>query len=338
MKKRITSFIGIICLTICFLGATGCEKKREATEGQPTKVSLRLKWLYDPGFAGEMIAAKAGFFSKSGLDVDIKPGGFEADPIKLVASGADSFGVAGADSFLLARAKGVPIVAFGAGYLQTPVVFYVRADSGIKSPRDFIGKRVGVQAGQDTETVYQALLKRNGVSRDKIKEVPVKYDFTPFLARQVDVWPGYAATQSYILRQQKIAYNVIKPSDFGISYLGTVYFTSESYASAHPERVRALLDAIIEGWDLTYSDYARTVPMISSFDSKSLDPELVRFNLDVQREFIHPPGSRYCEFTDASWQTLGQTLVDVGLLPASVNLGNAYTKQFLSAYYNQLPK
>lgn len=338
MKRRTTIFIGIICLTIFFLGAVGCEKKPEATEGQPAKVSLRLKWLYDPGFAGEMVAARAGFFSKSGLDVDIKPGGFEADPIKLVASGADTFGVTGADSFLLARAKGVPVVAFGAGYLQTPVVFYVRADSGIKGPKDFVGKRVGVQAGQDTETVYQALLKKNGVPRDKIKEVPVKYDFTPFLTRQVDVWPGYAATQSYILRKQNIAFNVIKPSDFGISYLGTVYFTSESYASAHPEKVRALLGAIIKGWEFTYSDYAETIPMISSFDSKNLDPELVRFNLDVQREFIHPSGTRYCEFTGASWQTLGQTLVDVGLLSGSVNLENAFSKQFLSDDYNQPTK
>src|SRR5436189_237850 len=83
------------------------------------------------------------------LDSELKPGGFEADPIKLVASGSDTFGVAGADSFLLAREKGVPIVAFAAGYIETPVVFYTRADSGITSPKDFVAKRVGYQAGQD---------------------------------------------------------------------------------------------------------------------------------------------------------------------------------------------
>src|SRR5947199_10328539 len=66
-------------------------------------ISLRLKWVYDPGFAGEMVASKAGLFEKYGVRVDIKPGGFEADPIKLVAAGSDTIGVAGADLFLIAR-------------------------------------------------------------------------------------------------------------------------------------------------------------------------------------------------------------------------------------------
>jgi hypothetical protein len=38
-----------------------------------------------------------------------------ADPIDSVERGADTFGVARAHSFLLARGKGVPITAFAAG-------------------------------------------------------------------------------------------------------------------------------------------------------------------------------------------------------------------------------
>lgn len=149
---------------------------------------MKRKWLFDPGFAGELVALKAGFFKERGIDLDVRPGGFEADPIRLVtvpskypildiwnedfcrlgndrcdrggirrrehgiglhhhaeylpnryratlcrrdrqAAGADTYGVAGADTFLIARAKEIPLVAFGAGYLQTPVVFYVHADS-----------------------------------------------------------------------------------------------------------------------------------------------------------------------------------------------------------------
>jgi len=331
-KLRHVLVLGWLIPVLLWLGA--CHENRKPQEGRgPLKVSLRLKWLYDPGFAGEMVAAKAGFFSQNGLEVELKPGGFEADPIKFVASGSDTFGVAGADSFLLGRAKAVPIVAFAAGYLQTPVVFYVHANSGINSPQDFVGKRVGVQAGQDTETVYKALLQKNGVPRDRIKEVPVRYDFTPFLTHQVDVWPGYAATQSYILEQQKISYRVIQPAEFGVSYLGTVYFATEDYVLRHPEQVQAFVNSITRGWEFTYSNYEQAIPMIASFDPKALTPDLIRFNLDKQKQFILPPDARYCDFNEASWQALDQTLFRLKLLQAPLDLKAAVTVKFLSSHY-----
>lgn len=299
------------------------------------EASLRLKWLYDPGSAGEMVAAKAGFFVEHGLDVALKPGGFEADPIKLVASGSDTFGVAGADSFLLAREKGVPIVAFAAGYLETPVVYYVRAESGITSPKDFAGKRVGYQAGQDTATVYETLLRRAGIKRRQVREIPVKYDFTPFLTKRVDVWPGYAATQSYILQRENIKYNVIRPSQFGLSYLGTVYFTTERFIAKNPAIVQAFVDGLIKGWEYAYANYDAAIPMIASYDTKNLTPDLIRFNLDMQKAFILPPDTRFCEYSMKPWEALQAILIEQRLLRIPVDLGQAVTSRFLEVHYNR---
>ena len=111
----------------------------------------------------------------------------------MVAAGTDTFGVAGADSFLLARAKGIPIVAFAAGYQRTPVVFYVHGDAKINGPKDFVGKRVGYRAGQDTATVYEAMLLANNVDRKRVREVPAKFDFSPFLSRSDSRNHGSAA-------------------------------------------------------------------------------------------------------------------------------------------------
>jgi ABC-type nitrate/sulfonate/bicarbonate transport system substrate-binding protein len=336
MLRNLCRWDFLLLVTVSLLLGCSTQSKEAADTGKkPLAASLRLKWIYDPGFAGEMIAAKEGFFSSNGLDLQLKPGGFEADPIKLVASGSDTFGVAGADSFLLARAKGVPIVAFAAGYLQTPVVFYVHADSGISSPQDFVGRKIGYQAGQDTATVYEALIKKLALPRSRIKEIPIRYDFTPFLTRAVDVWPGYAATQSYVLEQRKIPYAIIKPSNYGLGYLGTVYFTSERFLSEHPEAVQAFLDGLIRGWEQTYSDQVTTTNVISSCDPKTLTPELIRFNLDKQKEFILPTGSRYCDFSMVSWQALNQSLVELKLLSEQVNLGTAVNLSFLNKHYHR---
>lgn len=295
--------------------------------------SLRLKWVYDPGFAGELVAKQQGYFAAEGLNLDIRPGGFEADPIKLVATKADTFGVAGADTFLLARDAGVPIVAFAAGYLQTPVVYYVKADASIHRVADFPGHRVGIQAGQDTETIYRAMLSKVGVDRNAVIEVPVQYDFSPFLADQVDVWPGYAASQSYTLHQKQIPYRTITPSESGITFVGTVYFTTEDMIQDHPEDVQAFLDAVINGWEVTYTQRETAVEAIRSFDSTSLTPDLIEWNLDHQRTSIKPEGRRYCELQRAELESMVQLLVGQGMLTTPVDVSRAFDQRFLEKHY-----
>jgi NitT/TauT family transport system substrate-binding protein len=325
-RRQVTR--AVLALTMAALSIAACDGKRE------TEVSLRLKWLFDPGFAGEMVAAKAGIFEKNGLGVEIKPGGFEADPIKLVASGSDTFGHAGADSFLLARAAGVPIVALAAGYLATPVVFYVRKDSDIHTPKDFVGKRVGYQAGQDTATVYEALLKKAGVSRDEVKEVPVKFDFTPFLTGDVDVWPGYAATQSYVLEQRGIPYRVIKPADFGVSYLGTVYFTRAENAVKSEKNVRAFVCSVVEGWHRTYENPDDAVKYISEFDPKVLTPSLITHNLRAQYDTIRPPGRQFGLYSENDWQTTIKEMQSQKLLPSPLDISFSVNFAFVEACYS----
>jgi ABC-type nitrate/sulfonate/bicarbonate transport system substrate-binding protein len=293
------------------------------------KVSLRLKWVFDPGFAGEMVASKLGFFRENGLDVTLQQGGFEADPIKLVASGSDTFGVTGADNFLLAREKGVPIIAFAAGYLETPVVYYVREDSSIFSPQDFIGKKVGYQAGQDTATVYEDMLNTLNIKRDSINEVPVQYDLGVFLNGQVDVWPGYAAAQSYTLKTQNFPYRTLVPKNFGVSHMGTVYFTSEDTLTNHPEWVRSFTKALISGWKYTYNHSQDSIPLIASYDTKILTPDYVAFALEKQKNSVEPEGRKFGVFTKADWQSLYDSLLKQGTLKTHFDLSTAFTEKFL---------
>lgn len=262
--------------------------------GSPTTpVTLRLKWLYDPSFGGEMVAAKAGLFEKYGIKVGIKPGGFEADPIKMVVAGGDTFGNAGADSFLIARSRGIPIVAIAGYFLETGVAYYVHANSGISGPNDFVGKKVGYQAGQDTATIYEALMRRLNVDRGKVIEIPVKYDFLPFLQRQIDVWPGYAATQAYELEREKIQYHEFIPIDYGLSFLGIVYFATEDYLTKNPGVVDGFVKGLVDGWALTYFDLEKSIPLIASYDPQTLTPDLIKFNLDRQHLSVIPQGYRY---------------------------------------------
>lgn len=300
-----------------------------------TKISLRLNGPFGPQYAGEMVAARTGLFEREGLQLEFKPGGIEADLITLVANGVDTFGIARGDNFLIARSKGAPIVAFAAGYLESPVVFYALEQSKIHVPQDFIARRVTRQAGQETATIYDAMLAKLQISRSQVREISKATDLTALLNGDVDVWPGRVGKESYVLRQKGVPYTVVYPSNYGIHVPGTVYFTSEKIIRDHPSLVQKFLRAVIAGWHLTYADYSKSVPLISAYDEKTLTPERVRFELSTQRDFVLPLGRRFTEFDDRQWKLLRAILINERLIDDSIDMSKAVTYDFLREAYRK---
>src|ERR1700754_4877541 len=73
------------------------------------KINFALNWVPGPQHTEFVIAKYKGFFEKYGLDVEMHAPASSTDPIKLVASGNDQFGIAYAGDIIQARAAGVPI-------------------------------------------------------------------------------------------------------------------------------------------------------------------------------------------------------------------------------------
>ncbi len=297
--------------------------------------TVRLDAPFDAGFAGEMVAARAGLFERDGLRVELRPGEVEADPVRFVSEGTDAIGVAGAERFLLARGRGASIVAFAAAYLESPVVLYTLEKSAIRTPSDLAGKRIGYRPGQDTAIIYEAMMAKLRLSRGMVREVKVGSDMAPFLSGEVDVWPGHVGVEGYTLKQERIGYNVISPGSYGVHVPGTVYFTAERTVREKPELFRRFLRAVIAGWELTYADYATSIPLIASFDTGRLTPDLVRFRLEQQRAFMRPLGARFGEFDDTHWRSLQAILIQQRLLKEPLELSTAVTYDFLRDVYRR---
>src|SRR5881227_1464075 len=79
------------------------------TPGAATKLTLGLGYIPDVQFAPFYVAKEKGYYRDEGLDVVFKQG-FETDVLKLVGTGALSFGVVSGDELLVARSQQVPVV------------------------------------------------------------------------------------------------------------------------------------------------------------------------------------------------------------------------------------
>lgn len=324
-----------LLLFVVLLVATGCTNTAPtSTSPEVTKVTMRLQWLPQFQFAGYLVAEARGYYRDAGLDVTILPGGPDAIPLPLVATGADTFGSTGADTILISREQGIEVVALATWFQASPVAFMVHRDSGIRSPQDFVGRRVGMFYGDNVETEYRALLAATGVDPTSVNEIPGDYSLAPFLERRADVWPVYATDQPYTARAAGADIDLILARDYGVELMGDVLFTTAGFARNNPNTVRAFVQATLRGWQEALNDPAAAIEIILArnpdFDRGHLEFEATE-TIKLLRYGI---GERCVGASDReAWQKEAQLLRSLGVLKSDIDPETVLLTDAVDEYY-----
>lgn len=328
LRRRLFLSLAVVLVTVL---AAACSPSPAAG---PLPVSMRLQWYPQFQFAGYLVAEAKGYYDQVGLDVTIGPGSPDLVSLPLVATGQDTFGSTGADTILIAREQGIDVVALATWFQASPVAFMVHADSGIRGPQDFVGKRVGMFYGDNVETEYRALLAATGVDAAQITEIPADYSLTPFLERRADVWPVYATDQPNLARTAGAEVDLILARDYGVELMGDVLFTTAEYARANPQVVADFVAATTRGWRDAIADPAGAIEIILQ-----ANPDLSRDQLAFEAaETIallqygigaQCPGA----LDSALWQREADLLLELGILTAPAATDAALNADAISAFY-----
>lgn len=292
------------------------------------KITLKLQqeWFPYAGYAGECEAVRIAALED--VAIELIPGSESVDPIKLVLSGASDFGVAGADLVIGANEKGADLVCIGTINNISPTCFLVKSGSGIKSPADFIGKKVGILPGTNTERVYNLLMARSSVDRSKIEEIPVPFDLQTFVLGQYDVRPAFIYDEPVSLDLKSIAYDIIKPSDFGVKFVGTVYFTRRDFLAQHPERVQLLIQFLKKGWESAIANPKQAIDSLGT-QFEGIDKERELKALERGREYFSGEGGVLRSSKDNWLQTISG-LEELGeVTQGKVSLDDILNESFL---------
>jgi ABC-type nitrate/sulfonate/bicarbonate transport system substrate-binding protein len=303
----------VVFLVVMVLGS--CSKPVPQAHDPLKAVTLQQEWFPFAGFAGEVSAAKR-FAPANGLDLKIQPGSEQVDPIKLVLAGTAPFGVVGGDLLVAAVAKGAPLVGIGVVNEHTPTIFIVADKSGIQGPKDFIGKRVGVLPGTNTERIYQLMMKRAGVDRHSVKEIQIPFDLQTFLLKQYDVRPAFIYDETVSLEQKGFAYRIIKPSDFGVDFTGTVYFTRQDTLQKDRQTVVSLLRTLVQGWRFATVNPDDSIgDLVAAFPT--LDRNREKRALELGKSYFSGPHDSPLQCDPEVWRNMIQGLEEISAIPAN---------------------
>ncbi len=291
---------------------------------------LYLNWIFAGSFAGEAVAAKKAA-KQNGIEIELKEGGQGLDPLKLVRDG--QFGIASADEIIRAIEIGAPYVIVGVVNDDHPSAFVASKMSGIKSPKDFVGKRIGLLPFGSTGLVYKALLKKTGVDPLSLNEVTVYPDIVAFMSGRVnDVQPIFIFDETVSLDKEGFEYNLIVPKDYGVVFKGSSYFTTKNTLRDDPDLVSRFIASMIEGWQFAANNQSESINMLATFSpnidqirEKELLSRALSFYVDGKRKPLDSDISTWIPFINE--------LVEFGYLKNPLEIDQVINLKTVHNYY-----
>ncbi len=210
--------------------------------------AIRLTWIHNAQFAGEYFADSRGYYRDQGFStVDLQSGGPSAPPTEIdLTQGKCLIGISAIDLTAAAIAQGAALRTIGCLYQKSAFCMLSLASHPIPDPHSMIGKRIGVQGGN--QVIFSTFLQLNGIDPDKITTVPVQFDPTPLVAGEVDGWVGYIANEPNQLKRRGIPTTTFLFADYNYPLLMETYVVRADSAVHDRERLKAALRAELRGW------------------------------------------------------------------------------------------
>ncbi|WP_374313878.1 ABC transporter substrate-binding protein [Dongia sp.] len=254
-------------------GATMAEAKDALT--------LQLKWVTQAQFAGYYVAKDKGFFDEVGLDVTIKAGGPDINPSQVIAGGGADVVVDWMPSALATREKGVPLVNIAQFFQKSGMMLTCRKDAGIKTPKDFKDKTLGVWFGGN-EYPFLNWMNKLGYKTDGsaggVKVLKQGFNVDPLLQKQADC----VSTMTYneywqvidggLKAKQLVTFQYEKE---GVATLEDGLYTLDKNLSdpAMVDKLARFVKAAQKGWDWAVKNPKDSVKIVLANDTTGAQTE-----------------------------------------------------------------
>jgi len=297
---RLLSLIGSMLLLV-----VGCSPALAAD-----KVKLTLNWVPEPEFGGIYAAKDIGAFAKKNLDIEIVPGGAGTPTWQLVAAGKADYAIASADEVVIAREKGVDVVAIFATYQTCPQGIMVHKSRGLKEIAD-------VFKGPTTLAVEPGLPYVNFLKHkydfSKVKLVAYDGGIGTFVADPNFAQQCFVTSEPIAAKKLGSDPQVFLVADAGYNPYTAVVITTGKRIKDRPDEIKRTVEALQEGWRAYLDD-----PKPANAAMRKLNPDMDAATFaaaaDAQEPLIETEETKkngLGSMTKQRWQTLIQQLVDL---------------------------
>ena len=223
-----------------------------SASAEDTKVKFQLDWRFEGPAALFLVAKSKGYFAQEKLDVTIDAGNGSGNAVNRVASGAYDMGFADMAALMefvannpTAPSKPVGVMMV---YNDTPAAVFALKKSGIKTPADLAGKKLGAPVFDAGRRAFPVFAKANQLDNAKANWVSMEPVLREtMLARgDVDAITGFYFTSLLNLNARGIKDDevvVMMYPNYGVKLYGNTIIASDAFIKQKPEAVKGFLRA-----------------------------------------------------------------------------------------------
>jgi ABC-type nitrate/sulfonate/bicarbonate transport system substrate-binding protein len=323
------------------VAACGTDKKSAPGKtGAIGAGTLRLPWLETVEFAGSYIADTNGYYKAAGFSsFMLISGGPTATPVETdLVAGKALFGISTPDLAASAVVKGgAGLKIIGATFQKNPYALVSMASKPIRTPRDMIGKKIGVAALD--ESAWAAFLKANHIDPASITTVPAQEDPTPLTTGTVDGWLGYITDQPIALRSKGFKVETFLLADYGYPLAGDVYEVTDRTITEHRDAVKAFLRTQIMGWQKALADPALGATLAVEKYGKNLGLNVAEQTLEAKAEnmLVLTTDTRKNGLFTMTPQLIAENIAALKLGGTNVTAGQLFDLSVLTEVYQENP-
>ncbi|RME37244.1 MAG: hypothetical protein D6793_04500 [Thermoflexia bacterium] len=292
------------------------------------QIRLPMGYIANVQFAPWYMAVERGYFAAEGMQLAFDYS-WETDGVRLVGAGELPFAIASGDEVILARSRGIPVVTVASWWQRFPVAVVALEESGIRTPADLKGRKVGIPETFGASYIgWRALLAATGLKEEDVTLEVIGYtQVANLVEKRVDAAVVYANNEPVQLTQAGYRVVLLPVADYAM-LASNGLITSERMIREHPQEVRRFVRAFLRGLEETLKDPN------AAFEACRKYVEGLDQNEAVQRAVLEATIPFWKEeplgWSDpAAWQATVQVMQEAGLLSGPVEVEKAFTNEFL---------
>ncbi len=319
-----------LVLTAC-VAAPATTPTAVPAPAEPTRLTLAMGYIPSVQFAPFYVAQEKGYFQDAGLEVTFRYG-FESDLLKLVGTNELPFMIGSGEEVILGRSQGLPVRYVMRWYRKFPVVLFAKADKGIRSPADLVGKKVGIPGLFGASYVgWEAMVFASGLDASKVTLQSIGFTQATAVSQdQVDAALDYVVNGPVQLRLAGQEVTVLAVSDY-IDLPSNGIITNDQVIRSRPELVGALVRAVLRGLtdtleqpDEAFQASLRAVPEAGGANEK-ISRAIFDESLKLWRS---EPGALGLS-DPAAWEKAAVFMKQMGLIQTAVAPADLFTNEFV---------
>jgi len=256
-----------------------------------TPIKFQLDWRFEGPAALFLASSAKGYYKAAGLDVTIDAGNGSGGTVQRVATGTYDMGFADLAALMEFHANNPDApnkpVAVMMVYNNTPAAVLALKKSGIKSPADLAGKKLGAPVFDAGRRGWPIFAKANNVQNVTWTSMDPPLRETMLARGEVDAITGFSFTSLLNLeaRQVKAEDVVILPySSHGVKLYGNVIIATPKMIKDNPQAVKAFLSAFLKGAKEVMANPDPTIDYVKARDgiiNVELEKRRLRMAIDA---------------------------------------------------------